>query len=247
MSGGQLIVTLVVIAVASLVKAITGTGFPLIVTPILTLFLPLEDVVAIVAVPNAVSNVVLAGRERGHWPDTRDLPTILGFGLVGAVAGTFVLVSVPERPLLLALAALVVAFVANSLRRPDFEIGPDRSRRWSPAVGFAAGVSQGAVGISGPIVVPWIQSYRLPRNAQVLSVTSIFLVTGMAQVATLAANGEYGGERLGLALVAIVPTLAAIPLGTRLRERLGRSAFDRAVLGIIGLSGLSLLLRALAG
>ncbi len=245
MSATELVVALVVITIASGVKAITGMGFPLMVTPVLSLILPLEEVVAIVAIPNAAANIAMVGSERASWPDTRDLPVLLSFGLLGAVGGVFVLVSVPERALLLALVVMVFAFVAKSLMQPAFAISATTSRRWAPAVGLTAGVSQGALGISGPIIVPWIQSYRLPRNAQVLSVTAIFLLTGLAQVLTLGISGRYNGERLALGLAAAVPTLAAIPVGSRLRDRLGRADFDRVVLVILAVSGVSLLVRAL--
>lgn len=247
MSATELAIALVVITIASGVKAITGTGFPLMVTPVLSLILPLEEVVAIVAIPNAVANIALVDRERSSWPETRDLPTLLGFGLVGAAAGVFVLVSVPERGLLFALAGLVVAFVATSVLHPEFRIAEATGRRWAPLAGLAAGVSQGSLGISGPIVVPWVQAYRLPRNAQVLSVSAIFLFTGLSQVATLAASGRYNSERLALGVAAVGPTLVAIPVGTRFRGRLGRAGFDRAVLAIIALSGVSILARALSG
>ncbi|MCP5024845.1 MAG: sulfite exporter TauE/SafE family protein [Actinomycetia bacterium] len=247
MNATELAIALVVITIASGVKAITGMGFPLMVIPVLSLILPLEEAVVIVAIPNAVANVALVGRERTSWPDTRDLPALLGFGLVGAVAGVFLLVSVPERGLLFALAALVAGFVTTSLLHPEFRIGEATGRRWAPVAGLAAGLSQGSLGISGPIVVPWIQSYRLPRNAQVLAVSAIFLLTGLSQVATLAASGRYDGERLALGLAAVIPTLAAIPIGTRFRDRLGRVGFDRAVLAIVALSGVSILARAVAG
>ncbi len=247
MSAAELALALVVISIASAIKAITGTGFPLMVIPVLSLVLPLETVVAIVALPNAVANVALVGRERSSWPATRDLPTLLGFGFLGAIGGVFILVSVPERALSAVLAVLVVVFVANSLWRPEFAIAPTWGRKLSPVVGPAAGLSQGALGISGPIVVPWIHSYRLPRDAQVLSVAAIYLLAGLAQVAALALSGEYDAERLGLGLAAIVPTLAAIPIGARYRDRLGRAAFDRAVLAVIAVSGVSILVRAIAG
>ncbi|MCP3910114.1 MAG: hypothetical protein GY713_04075, partial [Actinomycetia bacterium] len=55
MSAAELVLALVVISTASAVKALTGTGFPLLVIPVLSLVLPLEAVVAIVALPNAVA------------------------------------------------------------------------------------------------------------------------------------------------------------------------------------------------
>ena len=37
---------------------------------------------------------------------------------------------------------------------------------------------QGAVGVSGPIIGSWLYAYRLPRDAYILSLSVLFLITG---------------------------------------------------------------------
>ena len=46
--------------------------------------------------------------------------------------------------------------------------------------------------------------------------------------------------------MALVAVLAMVPIGTRLRRRLGGPAFDRAVLAVLVTSGLALVVRVVS-
>lgn len=243
MSPVELAIVAGAVLLGALVKAVTGLGLPLIAIPAMSLFIPVEEAVVIIAIPNVLMNGILAARVADARAEVRDLPILAGAGVGGAVVGTFVLVSVSEEPLLVVLAAVVLGYVVTSGWREGVALSADSSRRWAPAVGFSAGVMQGAVGISGPLVATWIHAYRLPRNAYVLSVTVMFLLSGGTQLVVLTAAGRMWGAPLALGLAAILPVLATIPLGARIRERLEGPVFDRVVLIMLVGSALALLAR----
>lgn len=246
MTGVEVAIVLAAVVVGSVVKAVTGMGLPLIAIPIASLFVDVETAVVVIAFPNVLANAVLASRERSSYPATRDLPTLAGFGIAGAVVGTVVLVNVPEAPLVVALIAAILGYVVVFFAHPEFRTGAERSRRLAPAVGGVAGLFQGGIGISGPIVAAWIHSYRLDRSAHILSVTSLFLVTGAAQLLVLVAAGELSGRVLATAL-ACVPVLLSIPVGTRLRESVSARGFDLAVVALLALSAVALAVQLATG
>lgn len=242
MSGAELAIVLAAVVAGSVVKAITGMGLPIITIPIAALFVDLGDAVVVIALPNVLANAVLAGREIDHRHETRDLPRLAVGGLVGAVLGTLVFVNAPDEPLVAALLVTIAVYITLFFLKPDATPTRSQSRRWSPVVGGAAGAFQGAIGISGPIIGSWIHSYRLPRGAHILSITSLFLAAGAAQFAVLVASGELAG-RLTATALACVPVLASIPIGTRLRTGLSTRGFDLAMIGILALSFIALYFR----
>lgn len=245
MTGEELALIVGASLIGSFVKSVTGMGYPLIAIPILSLFIGVEDAVVIIALPNAAANLLLNVHARRSAAETRDLLVLSLTAIVGALIGTAVLVRVPEEPLLLALAATVLAYVVQFLRSPAFEIAPETSRRWAPGAGAAAGFMQGAVGVSGPIVAMWFHGYRLGKNAFVFSVTLLFLASGAAQAGLLAATGEFDRDRLVAAGLALVATLAMIPVGTRLRNRIDTVTFERLVLALLTASAVALVARSL--
>ena len=247
MSTTELIVVGVASAVAMLAKSATGLGYPLIAIPILATLTGVETAVVVVTLPNAAANLLVGWRTRHARSGTRDLLALSAASALGAVIGTFVLVSTPEKPLLGVLAATVLLFIVRTLWFGEISVSVRAGRRAAPPVGLAAGVMQGAVGVSGPIIGSWFYAYRLPRDAYILSLSVLFLITGVAQIATLASIGAYNSDRLIAAAVGFGPVLAVLPVGEHLRARLSGSQFDRAVLALLAASGVTLVVRAITG
>lgn len=245
MSGTELAIVLVAVVFGAVAKAVTGMGLPLIVIPIGSLFVDVETAVVVIALPNVLANATLAARELDSRPATRDLPVLAVAGVIGAVAGTLLLVNVPDEPLVLALVAAILGYVVLFFVHPELRVGPATSRRWSPVVGGVAGMFQGAIGISGPVVGSWIHSYRLDRGAHILSVTALFLITGLTQLVVLVAAGELSG-RVAATLLACVPVMAAIHFGARLRDSVSSRGFDLAVVGMLAVSAVALCVRTFA-
>lgn len=246
MTGAELAIVLAAVAIGSTVKAITGMGLPLISIPIAALFVDLDDAVVTIAFANILANGVLSFGERSSYGETRDLPILAISGAVGAIVGAVAFVRLPNQPLVALLIVAIIAYVINFFARPDFQIAPERSKRLSPIAGAVAGMFQGAIGISGPIVGSWVHSYRLPRGAHILSVTSLFLVSGSAQFFVLVVSGELSG-RVGASLLACIPVLAAIPVGTRIRARVSSAGFDRAIIAMLVVSVVALSVKTFGG
>lgn len=245
MTTSQLLVVVLASLAGATVKSVTGLGYPVLAVPLIALVLGVEDAVVLVAIPNFGANAYLWWESRDVRDQTRDLPQLVGFGVVGAVIGTVALVHLPEEPLLLVLAGTIGIFVFNFIRRPDVAIDPRTATRWSPAVGTVVGLLQGSIGVSGPVVATWIHGYRLQPRVFVHTVTFIFGVTGAVQIAVLAIQGQFTADRLVAAAVAAVPVAIATPRGVRLRDRLAGPAFDRAVLAVLLVSAVSLVVDAL--
>lgn len=243
MSGVEIAVVLGASLLGAFVKSVTGMGYPLLAVPLITLVLGVEDAVVIVAAPNVTANALLCFGAREARHEARDLGTLVGFGMAGAVVGTFALVSVPEDPLLVALVVTIAAFVLNYLRAPEVAIDPVTATRFAPAVGIVVGLMQGAVGVSGPVVATWLHGYRLPKQTYVFAVTLIFGLSGLVQLVLLATSGAYDLTLAAVSALAFVPVLAMIPVGTSLRARLGGPAFERAVLGVLVASAVALVYR----
>jgi uncharacterized membrane protein YfcA len=214
-------------------------GLPVIVILIAALFVDIETAVVVIAFPNVLINTILGVRERQSWHETRDLPVLAIAGIIGAVAGTLLFVNIPETPLVIAVIVAIIGYVVLFFAHPDLRTTPERSRRLAPPVGLTAGIFQGAIGISGPIIGSWIHSYRLSRSAHILSVTTLFMLTGTTQLIVLIANGELSG-RVTATLLACIPVLAAIPLGTWLRHKVSVRGFDLAIIAMLTVSAIAL-------
>ena len=246
MSAEAILVIILASVFAAFVKGVTGLGYPLIVVPVATLFTGIEDAVVAVAIPNLAANLWLCWSERSARDETRDLPRLLVPGVMGAAVGTFALINVPEEPLLALLALTVLGFVVMFVRSPELRLTDQVTHRWSPAVGAATGIVQGAVGASGPVIATWLHGYRLGKGAYVFAITLVFSLTGSMQIAVLISQGEMTGGRLVGSLAAGIPMAVMIPVGSRFRDRLDGPRFERAVLLVLVATSVAMIGRIIA-
>lgn len=242
--------TLLIIAAAmgagSFIKGATGQGLPQVAIPVMATFLGVGAAVVIMAIPGIVTNTWLLWSYREHYKNTRDLPTVLLTGAAGAVTGTVLLDTLDEKALALALAGMIALYAIVFFTHPDLRLAPGVTRFASAPVGLAAGVLQGATGMSGPLISTYFHGYRLPKQVYVLSITTIFQVYALVQAVTLATLGLYTSTLFVLSVLSLVPIMALLPIGARFTNRLSRRTFDYIVLTLLVASAAKLVYDALS-
>lgn len=242
----ELLVVVVVLAVGSFAKGLTGSGLPQLAIPVMALFLGVERAVIIMSIPGVFSNVWLVWLHRRASSQSRDLPVLLVTGTVGAVAGTVLLTTVDGRWLASTLATLIVVYVVLRVRRPHALLSRSASFWTSPPVGLAAGAFQGATGISGPLLATYLHAFGLVPAVYLFSLSSLFLVFAVTQVATLAVLGAYTTTLLGAGLLALVPVALMMPVGSWVSRRLDPARFSRLIMVTLVAAALALVWRAFA-
>ena len=244
MTGADLLVVFLAVGVGATVKGVTGIGLPLTAVPLMTLAIGAEDAVVSMAVPNLVSNVGILVGTRSSRGEARGLARFVVVGMAAAVGGAWILTSVPERWLMWALAAIVLCFLVWRLRARDPYWNPAvRRRGWAP-VAALAGVAQGSIGISGPIVAPWLQGHGYRRETFMFATAFVFLMTGIAQVIGLSLAGVWNTDRVAGAAVAGAAVALWQPLAFRYGRRLDQQGFERMVTAVLWVAAISLVVRA---
>jgi len=233
------------VAAGSTVKGVRGVGLPLTAVPLMSLAIGVENAVVAIALPNLGSNAAILVGTRSSKIEIEGLRTFIVVGGATAVGGAWILTAVPERWLLLALAAVVSTFLVWRFVAVDPHWSPRVRKRGRVPVAAATGLAQGSIGISGPIVAPWFQGHGLSRDAFMYANSYVFLVTGVAQITGLTISGAWTGDRLIGALVASVAIAIVQPVAFRLGRRLDQSAFDLAVTAVLCVAVVSLVVRAI--
>jgi len=237
---------LAALSVGAFVKGITGAGLPQLAIPVMALFIGIERAVIVMSIPGLVSNIWLVVSHSKSAPETRDLPVLVGTGVVGTVIGTVLLTTIDGRWLSIGLAALIVGYVTLRLRNPQARLRPGLSRWLSPPVGLASGGLQGATGVSGPLLSTYLHSFGLKPSAYIFSISTLFLIFSFAQVVTLVALGAYTTTLLVEGFLAIIPVAVMLPLGARLSRRMPAHTFSRIVLATLLAAAVALVWQALA-
>ena len=240
-------VIVIVIALGAFAKGVTGMGLPVIAVPIMAGLMGMERAVVVMVIPTLVSNGWLVWTFRSFAKKNRDLPLVLGTAFVGVALGSWALAELDDRIMFLILAVWIWIYLLLAISKPELKLPRVLRRPLSPIVGVIAGIMQGATGVSGPVLVTYFHSLRLPKEAYVFSLTLTFLVLGIWQVFGLVPLGLFSVNRLYECLLALIPTLAMIPLGVRLAKVMSARAFNNTLMVVLFIISLHLFQRGWFG
>src|SRR5690606_26164262 len=138
---------------------------------------------------------------------------------------------------------LLVLYAAYGLARLRLRL-PAAAETWAgPLAGAANGI---LTGMTGSFVVPgvaYLQAIGLPRDALVQAMGLVFTVSSLALTLALSGRGLLSWQLGGLSLAGLLPALAGLWLGQRLRRRLPEERFRRVLLLALLLLGLWMVLR----
>ena len=229
---------------AGATKGISGFGLPVIAIPIMAILYDLPTAIGITILPTVLSDLPLVYKFRQEWRITHRFVIFILLAVAGVVVGTQILVTVDQRPLKLLLGLGVLFFAITSWFRLLPALGDRLARRWAPPAGLLAGTLQGATGSAAPIVTIFFFQLQMSRQAFLFLINSYFLVVDSSQLVSLIWVGVYTPRFFLLALGATLLALPAVFLTLRLQDRISDQFFRKAVLVLLGITGVVLVLRA---
>lgn len=242
---GTIVSSVLVVLVAAFLKGIVGFGFPTTSTTFLALFVDVKTAVALVIIPNIVMDGVQMAR-RGHLAATaRRLAPLLIAGGVGIVLGTHLLVMLPGWVATLVLGLFTLAFVALNATSFSPRLSPESERTLGPAVGFVSGLVGGLTNTPGTALVIFYYALGFSKDEFVRSIALSFVVLKLTQLAAVSHYGLMSWGLLAVSLGLTVVALAGFYVGLKIQDRLDQRWFNRAVLTVLGATGLWLVYRSL--
>ena len=245
MSAQSLLLVVAALCGGAVVKGATGMGLPLIALPGIAAVLGVPHAIAVMTVPILVTNAWQIRQTWHHRSEAGFLPAFLLAGVIGVALGTWMLSRVSAAWLSVCLGVMLAGYIAIRVAVPALHLGGTLGRRLAPWFGLGAGVLQGVSGLSAPIGVTFIHALRLSRELYVFSVSCIFLLFAVVQIPSLAVAGIMTWTRLLESVLAVLPVVVAMPLGTFMSRFMSRETFDRVILLILAALSVRLLAEGL--
>ncbi len=233
--------TLSIFLFGAFIKGAIGVGLPLVAIPVLSMFIPPQQAIGLLALPVLASNALQAF-EGGP---IRPVIQRMGWLLAAQFVTMFVTVwwtteMSPDtlRPLVGGSVLLAAALLAY---KPGFRISAVQERWWSVAVGAAAGFVGGVSSLTGPVVIAYLMALSLKRDAFVGHVSVIYFFTAVPMYATMLWFGRFGTTEMLISCIAMIPMLIGLRLGKRVRQYLNEVLFRRILVSCLVLLGLLLI------
>lgn len=242
------VVVLMVLSVflAGAVNGATGLGFAIVSGAALALLLDAKTAVIMLSVIVPVLGSIQLLRHRAEVKHLGRLAPLFLGGLAGVPVGTVLLAVLPVQTVTLFLGALTLVYVVAGLLQVRFHVPVRWEPLLSPVVGVTGGVCSGAVGAAGPLLASYLLALDLPAGAFVFSLALMFSVNTLTRLVSLIALQQLTPGLLGLSLALTLPAVLGVMSGMSLQSRLDRRTFQRLVLGVLFVAGVSLVQRGLA-
>lgn len=228
-----------IVAIAYLVRGITGFGSALVAVPSLALLAPLSRVVPVIALLDHLAAWSQGYRYRRAvlW---RELIPLLPFTLLGVLGGRWLIVQLDTEALTGALGVFVLAYaIYQLLPVPDLRA----PRSVALPLGLLGGLIGTLFGTGGAFYVIYYQLRGLPKGAFRATISATLVIDSSLRVLAFISLGLFDREALlGVAVLLPVGVLG-LYLGAHMHTRLSQATFLRMISVLLLVSGALLLTR----
>ena len=227
------------------IKGALGVGTPLLTVPMMALVLPPQMAIAIMAIPVVVANLwQFAQAERSTTVITRFWPAFIGI-LIGTWIGVKILSVIDEKALMILVGIAVIAFALLQGSRFRLHL-PDRIVKPSGLFfGGASGVIGGVSSFFGPMLITYLISVRgLAKNQFVSTISFLYVSAVVPWAITLYLFDILDQRLLVYSTFATLPVALGLLIGQRVRGHISEARFQYLIIGILVISGISMLWRA---
>ncbi len=232
-----------VIFAGYLIFGVTGFGASPITIPVLVHVLPITFVLPLAALLDLSSGLALGFHTR-RQADTRELFLLVPFTLVGLTLGVTLLVRLPRDATLQALGLFVCAYAVYVVLRG--ETTRRLTRWWAAPAGFVSGVVGALFGMGGPPYVAYITGRIPDPAAQRATISQMVILNVGLRVVAFALAGLLASRALWIAVAFSLPVAwAGVWVGNRVHVRAAPATVTRIIGGVLLLTGVSLIVRAL--
>lgn len=180
-----------IIILAGFLQGLTGFGFGLIALPLLSLFLPIKEIVPLVIMLALFINLVLTVQLKSSI-HLKTIGILFLATLPGIPVGIYMLTHVPGEGLAVLVGIIMISFTTYQLiARPKLRM---LGLPITLAAGFASGILTGSLSTGGPPVIIYAAVQPWTKDQAKATLASYFLISGLAAVAAHAASGIITGS-----------------------------------------------------
>ncbi len=228
---------------AAFVKGATGLGFSTTALPMLALTIGVKEALPLLIVPSMASNAMVMMRV-GHFAEMLGrFAWLYGLAVIGVGVGIMLLSWVEGLTAGAVLGLVLAAYSLFAWRRSNLVLPEQLERPLAPVVGLTTGTINGLTGSQVMPVLPYLMALRLDPDRLVQATNISFSLSSLAMAIGLSQIGLMTWQTALLSVLGLVPVFIGVRLGSDLRARLAPDHFRRAVIALLGFSGLILVAR----
>ncbi len=244
MSPELILLLFLIFVLAGAIKGLVGMGLPLTALGLMTFFIEPRQAIALVMLPMVTSNAWQVWRMGEISAAMGRYRYYIGALAVVVAVAVVAFAGAPDRAVLGGLGAILLLYVAISLRGFDVTL-PDRWDKVAQiAAGTASGLTGGLTSVWAPPMALYLSARKASKDEFVRASGLLIFMGSLPLVVGYIALGFMTASNAAIGLALLVPTFTGFRIGELLRRRMSETSFRKALLVVFALIGLNLLRRA---
>ncbi len=230
------------VLLAAFVRSVSGFGYALVATPLLTLVFEPKPVVVINIILGSFINVLVLFYTRRHV-DLKKVVFICLGSIAGVPLGAYLLSRLEPSIIKLAIAALVIPFSVLLLLGHSHRF--KRETLGCSIAGFMGGILGASTSFAGPPVVLFLLNQGLVKEKFVGTLAAYFLFTGVISIGAFSSLGMITTDLLTKVAI-FLPTLwLGSYAGIKLLPRIDTTLFRRIASSLVSVAALAIIVTVL--
>ena len=223
---------LAIVAFAALLQGLSGFAFPMLMTMLLTMFMPFQTAVAWTILPSLLLNGVSLLQGVDVRTLVRRYAVFAGLATLGSLLGVYVLLLVEALWLQLLLAVVMIWYVGRAWLRPA-PLQVTTMPAWQlNSLGFLSGVVGSATNAMAPILMIALLAMNKDRRETIQVANLCFILSKLCQFVGLYVGGQwlFTWQDADMLVAVCVVALLLWFVGHKWQQRLSPVLFQKVVL-----------------
>ena len=237
-----LILATFIVLLAAFVRGISGFGFALLATPLLTFIFDAKSVVVMNVILGTTTNVLVLFHMRRHI-DFRRVAFISLGGVLGVPLGAYLLSWLDPLIVKLAIAIVVVPMSLILLLGHSHQF--KRDTLGCSVAGFMSGILAASTSLGGPPVVLFLLNQGLVTEMFVGTLAAYFLFIGSITIGVFSSLGLITTDLLTKVAILLPALFLGSYAGVKVLPKINVTLFKRITSSIICISALVIILSIL--
>ena len=223
---------LAIVAVSALLQGLSGFAFPMLMTMLLTLFMPFQTAVAWTILPSLLLNGVSLLQGVSLATLFKRYALFAALATLGSLLGVYVLLLVEALWLQLLLAVVMIWYVGRAWLKPASLNTPTMPAWQFNSLGFLSGVVGSATNAMAPILMIALLAMKKDRRETIQVANLCFILSKLCQLAGLLVGGQwlFTWQDADMMLAVCVVALLLWFVGFKWQQRLSPLLFQKVVL-----------------
>ena len=233
---------ILIVLLSGFIQGLTAFGFALVALPLLSILMPVQQVVPIIIILSLVTNI-------GIWYETRKSINLKKYGLLiissllAAPIGTKLIVLLNPDTLKVIVGILITFFAIMMLTGTKWEIKHEKLS--FILVGLLSGVLNGSISTSGPPVALFLSNQEADKQKFKANLNMFGLILNVVTIGLFFQNGLITSEILFYVSRMLPADVIGVVLGIIAIRKLNEKTFKNLTLYLVIFSGIWTLLSGL--